>query len=80
MVSGQSPILSSKRFRELMAPCDEPAGNKLRKVKGFVDFMKGQCKLLYQPKQHVAIDECMVKSRHRSGIRQYMKDKHKMGD
>ena len=74
-------ILSRKRFRALMAllhvvdPCNEPAGNKLRKVQGFVDFMKGRCKLLYQPMQHVAIDERMVKSRHRSGIRQYIKDK-----
>ena len=74
-------ILSRRRFRALMAllhvvdPCNEPAGNKLRKVQGFVDFMKGRCKLLYQPRQHVAIDERMVKSRHRSGIRQYIKDK-----
>ena len=74
-------ILSRKRFRALMAllhvvdPCNEPAGNKLRKVQGFVDFMKVRCKLLYQPRQHVAIDERMVKSRHRSGIRQYIKDK-----
>ncbi|XP_020603908.1 piggyBac transposable element-derived protein 4-like [Orbicella faveolata] len=74
-------ILSRKRFRALMAllhvvdPCNEPAGNKLHEVQGFVDFMKGRCKLLYQPRQHVAIDERMVKSRHRSGIRQYIKDK-----
>ena len=56
-------------------PCNEPAGNKLRKVQGFVDFMKGRCKLLFQPRQHVAIYERMVKSQHRSGIRQYIKDK-----
>ena len=74
-------ILSRKQFRALMAllyvvdPCDEPAGNKLRKVQGFVDFMKERCKLLYQPRQHVASDERMVMSRHRSGIRQFIKDK-----
>ena len=74
-------ILSRRRYRALMAllhvvdPCNEPAGNKLRKVQGFVDFLKGRCKLLFQPRQHVAIDERMVKSRHRSGIRQYIKDK-----
>jgi len=74
-------ILSRRQYRALMAllhimdPCNEPAGNKLRKVQGFVDFMKGRCKLLFQPRQHVAIDERMVKSRHRSGIRQYIKGK-----
>ena len=74
-------ILSRKRYRALMAllhvvdPSNEPAGNKLRKVEGFVNFMKGRWKLLYQPRQHVAINERMVKSRHRSGIRQYIKDK-----
>ena len=31
--------------------------------------------MLYQPRQQVAIDERMVKSRHRSGIQQYIKDK-----
>ena len=36
---------------------------------------KSRCLSLYQPRQNVAIDERMVKSRHRSGIRQYIKDK-----
>ena len=31
--------------------------------------------MLYQPNQNVAIDERMVKSRHRSGILQFLKDK-----
>ena len=59
-------ILSRMRFRALMAlphvvdPCNEPAGNKLRKVQGFVDLMKRRCKLLYQPRQHVAIDERII--------------------
>ena len=69
------------RFRALMAllcmvdPLNEPAGNKLRKVLSFINFLKGRFKALYQPRQHVAIDERMVKSRHRSGIRQYIRDK-----
>lgn len=42
---------------------------------GFVHFLKGRFKSLYQPRQHVAIDERMVKSRHRSGLRQYIRDK-----
>ena len=34
-----------------------------------------KCLSLYQPSQNIAIDEQMVKSRHRSGIRQYNRDK-----
>ena len=34
-----------------------------------------KCKSLYQPRQNVAIDERMLKSSHRSGIRQYIRDK-----
>ncbi|XP_015754845.1 PREDICTED: piggyBac transposable element-derived protein 4-like [Acropora digitifera] len=74
-------FMSRLRFRALMAllhvvdPLNEPAGNKLRKVLGFIDFLKGRFKALYQPRQHVAIDERMVKSRHRSSIRQYIRDK-----
>ena len=56
-------------------PITETAGNKLRKVEGFVDYFKSRCVMLYQPRQQVAIDERMVISCHRSGIRQYIKDK-----
>ena len=56
-------------------PLNEPAGNKLCKVGGFVDFLKGRFKSLYHPMQHVTIEECMVKSRHRSGTRRYLRDK-----
>ena len=58
----------------IVDPLNEPAGNKLRKVMGFVHFLKGRFKSLYQPRQHVAIDERMVKSRHRSGLRQYIRE------
>ena len=74
-------FMSRMRFRTLMAllhvvdPLNEPAGKKLRKVVGFGDFLQGRFKSIYQPRQHVAIDERMVKSRHRSGIRQYIRDK-----
>ena len=69
------------RFSALMAflhivdPFNEPAGNKLHKVETLVQYFKTRCRVLYQPRQHVAIDERMVKSRHQSGIRQYIKDK-----
>ena len=74
-------IMSRLRFLALMAvlhvvdPVAEEAGQKLSKVESFIDYFKSRCLCLYQPRQNVAIDERMVKSRHRSGIRQYIKDK-----
>lgn len=74
-------IIPRFRFRALMAflhvvdPCNESPQNKLRKVESFLENFKNKCKSLYQPRQNVAIDERMVKSRHRSGLRQYIKDK-----
>ena len=74
-------IMSRQRFKVIMAllhvvdPATEAPGDKLRKVESFVDYFKTRCRELYQPRQNVAIDERMVKSRHRSGIRQYIKDK-----
>ena len=74
-------IMSRDRFKALMAmlhvvdPCDEDEEDKLRKVSSFLEFFKDRCKALYQPFQRVAVDERMVKSKHRSGIRQYIKNK-----
>ena len=74
-------IMSRTRFKALMAmlhivdPATEDKTDKLRKVESFVNYFKSRCRDLYQPKQNLAIDERMVKSRHRSGIRQYIKDK-----
>ena len=68
-------------FKALMAllhvvdPATEVQGNTLRKVESFVNYFKTRCREMYQLRQNVAIDEQMVKSRHRSGIRQYIKDK-----
>ena len=76
-------ILSRKRYKALMAflhvvdPAEEIASNKLRKVEEFLASFKERCRMLYQPYQNVAVDERMVKSKHRSGIRQYMKNKPK---
>ena len=74
-------ILSRARFRALMAvlhvvdPATEAPGDKLRKVESLIDYFKSRCLSLYQPRQNLAVDERMVKSRHRSGIRQYIRDK-----
>lgn len=74
-------ILERDSFKAIMAllhvvdPATEVPGDKLRKIESFVDYFKTRCRELYQPRQNVAINERMVKSRHRSGIRQYIKDK-----
>ena len=74
-------ILPRQRYFAILAmlhvvdPATEEPSNKLRKVESFVDHFKKKCKELYKPRQHVAIDERMVKSRHRSGFRQFIKDK-----
>ena len=56
-------------------PATEAPGDKLRKVESLIDYFKSRCLSLYQPRQNLAIDERLVKSRHRSGIRQYIRDK-----
>ena len=45
------------------------------KINTFIESFKERRRTLYQPTQNVAIDERMVRSRHRSEIRQYIKDK-----
>ena len=74
-------ILSRDRYFAILSmlhvvdPASEDLGNKLRKVESFITHFKNKCSELYKPRQHVVIDERMVKSRHRSGFRQFMKDK-----
>ena len=73
--------MSLDRYNALMAvvhvvdPAAETPGDKLCKVDTFINYSKSRCLSLYQPRQNVVINEWMVKSRHRSGIRQYIKDK-----
>ena len=61
-------IISWFRYKPLIAflnvvdPATEDPSNKLHQQ-------------LYQPSQNIAVDECMVKSRNRPGIRLFMKDK-----
>ena len=76
-------FLSRLRFKSLMAtlhivdPSSEDEEDKLRKIASFLEDFKSKCKSLfnYQPFQKVAVDERTVKSKHRSGIRQYIKNK-----
>ena len=65
-------------FLHVVDPTNETPGNKLRKVEEFLASFKERCSLVYQLSQKLSVDERMVKSKHRSGIRQYMKDKPTM--
>ena len=64
--------LGRGRYKALMAQLHvvdaaaETPDDKLRKVNTFIQYFKERCLSLYQPRQNVAIDERMVKSRHRS--------------
>ena len=74
-------IMSRTRFKALMAmlhvadPANEDKSHKLRKGELFINYFKSGCLALYQPRQNLAFNERMVKSRHKSGMRQYIKDK-----
>ena len=74
-------IMSRDRYKSLMAflhvvdPTTEIPGEKLHKIAALLSQFKDRCKILYQPTQNLAVDERVVKSKHRSGMRQYMKDK-----
>ena len=74
-------MMSQRRFKALMGmlhvvdPAAEDPKDKLRKVSSFLDHFKRKFKEFYQPFQNVSVDERMVKSKHRSGIRQYIKNK-----
>ena len=71
-------MLTRDRFKAIMAMLHivdfskESKEDKLKKVRHFIDHMCQRCRKLYQPSANVAIDERMVKSKHRSGMRQYM--------
>ena len=74
-------FMGRDRFKALMAmlhivdPLAENEKEKLSKISTFADSFKEQCKSIYQPTQHVAVDERLVKSKHRSGIRQFIANK-----
>lgn len=72
-------IMARDRFKALMGvlhvvdPGTEDEADKLRKLSSLLEVFKDKCKSLYQPFQHVSVDERMVRSKHRSVIQQYIK-------
>lgn len=53
-------------------PSKECEQDKLYKLTIFVDKFKAMSKSLYKPAKNVAIDERMVRFKHRCGIRQHI--------
>ncbi|KAK6470125.1 piggyBac transposable element-derived protein 4-like [Huso huso] len=70
-----------ERFKALLAvfhlvhPDEEDHSDGLQKLRYLLDHMRTTCQALYQPKRNLSIEERMVKSKGRSGMRQYIKDK-----
>jgi hypothetical protein len=50
-------------FLHVVDPAEEIASNKLHKVEEFLASFKERCRLLYQPRQNIAVDERMAKSK-----------------
>ena len=74
-------FMSRDRFKALLAalhvvdPATEDNHDRLTKLRYLMDHLKQKCQQLFQPNQNLAIDERMVKSKGRSGFKQYMKGK-----
>ena len=74
-------IMTRERSKPLMGvlhvvdPNTENPQDKLCKVSSFIQAFKDKCQSLYQPFQQIAIDERMVKLKHTSSIRQYIRNK-----
>ena len=70
------------RYKSLMAflhvsSIKENSGNtdKLKKVRFVYDHMREVCSNLFQPYQHISVDERMIRQKGRTSLRQYMPKK-----
>ena len=64
-------------FLHVVTPKEEQSmsGDRLRKLKPFVNLIKSNCLTFYQPLQHLSVDERMVKSKARCHMIQYIRNK-----
>lgn len=83
-------VMSGKKFHSIAAaihlsdPEDDAANSekkgtpdydRLGKIKPIYEELRKACKAIYHPKQNIAVDERMVKSKARTMLKQYMKNK-----
>ncbi|XP_062375621.1 piggyBac transposable element-derived protein 4-like [Sardina pilchardus] len=83
-------VMSASKFKRIATsiqmsdPKDDAANNKkkgtadydrLCKIKPMYEQLRQTCKASYHPQQNIAVDERMVKSKARTGLKQYMKNK-----
>ena len=75
-------FMTKKRFKAIQTflkitnPLrEDPAKDKLSKVRYLYDFMKRKCKELYAPYEHLSVDERMVRNRGRFTFRQFVSNK-----
>ena len=64
-------------FLHVVTPEEEEAenGNRLRKLRPYLDYLKTNWLTYYQPLQCLSVDEWMVKSKAHSHMVQYMRNK-----
>ena len=55
-----------------LAPCEDPSFDRLGKVRPLLDYLGNKFEVLYQPSEHLAVDEAMIKFQGRSTMKQYM--------
>ncbi|XP_041920753.1 piggyBac transposable element-derived protein 4-like [Alosa sapidissima] len=87
-----STVMSCKKFSDIAGsiqlsdPKDDAANNKkkgtadydrLCKIKPMYEEVRQSCKACYHPRQNIAVDERLVKSKARTGLKQYMKNKRR---
>ncbi|XP_066567847.1 uncharacterized protein LOC136755273 isoform X2 [Amia ocellicauda] len=59
----------------LVNPETENPNDRLNKVRYLLEHLKTTCVKLYQPGQNLVVDECLVKSKVPSDVKQFRKDK-----
>lgn len=76
-------VMPLTRFREIlrylhlndntkMLPRDNPTFDKLFKVRPFIESIKGNFKLQFNPHEHQSVDEAMIRFKGRTTLKQYM--------
>ena len=55
-----------------LAPREDPSFDRLGKVRPLLDYLGNKFEVLYQPSEHLAVDEAMIKFQGRSMMKQYM--------